>query len=57
MTFEEYLDQVSHTECGKPVKRRDAWSISRIHFARQLWHDAIELNRESRHEESTNAHS
>lgn len=46
MTFEEYLDQVSHTECGKPVKRMDAWSISLIHFARQLWHDAIELNRE-----------
>jgi len=57
MTFDEYLDQVSHTEGGKPVKRRDAWSITRIHFARQLWHDAIELNRESHHEESTNAHS
>lgn len=57
MTFDEYIDQVSHIECGKSVKRRDAWSITRIHFARQLWHDAIELSREAIHEKSTNAHS
>ncbi|WP_312999631.1 hypothetical protein [Leclercia sp.] len=42
MTFEQYLDQNSHLECGKPVKRRDAWSISRIQFARQVWHDCCE---------------
>lgn len=55
MTFDEYLDQVSHTECGKSVKRRDAWSITRIHFARQLWHDAIELSRESKNEKDQNS--
>lgn len=55
MTFDEYLDQVSHTECGKSVKRRDAWSITRIQFARQLWHEAIELNRESHNEKDQNS--
>lgn len=42
MTFDEYLNQTSHLECGRPVKRRDAWSISRIQFARQVWHDCME---------------
>ncbi len=40
MTFEEYLDGVSHLEAGVPVTRRNAWSISRIQFARSVWGDA-----------------
>lgn len=40
MTFEEYLDGVSHLEAGVPVTRRNAWSDTRIQFARSVWGDA-----------------
>lgn len=57
MTFDEYLSQASHCEGGKPVSRKDAWSISRIQFARQVWHDARESAKEVSHEKASNAQS
>jgi hypothetical protein len=35
--FNGYLNSVDHLEEGKPITRRNAWSIQRITFARLVW--------------------
>lgn len=38
--FNAYLDGVDHLEEGKPITRRNGWSIPRITFARLVWMNA-----------------
>jgi len=57
MTFDEYLQGISHLENGTPKTRKEEWSIPRTNFARQLWHDAIELNKAVEDGKENDSHS